>query len=202
MRGDLCVRRLHRDFLSEFLSVPASFDIDEVIINVCTDANVTFTSLASRYPPRLGCRTSTPPPRACLRLSSHGQPGPVCSPPVLPPADHVGLPVWSRSAQRAALFVSGCGLIFLSLIVFFVPQSRYSVVRRATLCSDQKSCAARMCFVLFYFNSINAVSQTVHWPQNRGRHNPCLALRVEKRKRGEKENELLKKRNESNNIKH
>lgn len=100
--------------------------IDKVNINV---VNVTFTSLSLRYPPRLGCCTNTPPPRACLCLSSHGQPESVCSPPVLPPADHVGLPVWSRSAQHAyimliqpsfenrlkystILFVCGCGIIF------------------------------------------------------------------------------------------
>lgn len=66
-----------------------------------------------------------------------------------------------------------CGIIFiLTVIVFFVAQSRYSVVRRATLCSDHKSCAAR--FFFFSFLSINAVRQTVHWLQNRGRHNPWL----------------------------
>lgn len=142
--------------------------IDKVNINACTNlmwrlVNVTFTSLSFRYPPRLGCCTNTPPPRACLCLSSHGQPESVCSPPVLPPADHVGLPVWSRSAQRAyitliqpsfenglkystILFVCGCAIMFLSSVVLFAPQSQYSVVRSATLCTDHKSCAARMFF--------------------------------------------------------
>lgn len=146
-----------------------AFVIDVAIPNVCPHlawrlVKVTFTSLASRYPPRLGGRTSSPPPRACLRLSSHGQPGPVCSPPVLPTADHVGLPVWSRSARRARITLVQPSFenrpiysttlfvdveLFLYLIVFSVAQSRYSVVRRATLCSDHKSCAAR--FFLFFF---------------------------------------------------
>lgn len=144
--------------------------IDKVNINVCTHlmrrlVNVTFTFLSFRYPPRLGCCTNTPPPRARLCLSSHGQPESVCSPPVLPPADHVGLPVWSRSAQHAyitliqpsfenrlkystILFVDVELFFFLSS-VFFAPQSQYSVVSSATLCTDHKSCSAKMFFFSF-----------------------------------------------------
>lgn len=109
-------------------------------------------SFSFRYPPRLGCCTNTPPPRACLCLSSHGQPESVCSPPVLPPADHVGLPVWSRSAQRAyitltrpsfenrlkystILFVCACG------IIVFYPQ-RYPLHLKANiLLSGVQHCA-------------------------------------------------------------
>lgn len=53
-----------------------------------------------RYPPRLGRRTNAPPPWTGVRLPSHGQPGLVCPPPVLPAADHAGLPLWSRLAQN------------------------------------------------------------------------------------------------------
>lgn len=59
-----------------------------------------LSSPSLRYPPRLGRRTNAPPPWTGVRLPSHGQPGPVCPPPVLPAADHAGLPLWSRLAQN------------------------------------------------------------------------------------------------------
>lgn len=71
-------------------------------------------------------------------------------------------------------------IFFSSSVVFFAPQSQYSVVRSATLCTDHKSCAARMCFFFSSFSSIKALSQKVYWPQNRGRHNPWLALKLKK----------------------
>lgn len=52
-----------------------------------------------RYPPRMGRRPDAPPPRAGLRLSPNGQPRPVCAPPVLPAADHAGLPLRPRSGD-------------------------------------------------------------------------------------------------------
>lgn len=127
-----------------------------------------------RYPPRLGRRTNAPPPWTGVRLPSHGQPGLVCPPPVLPAADHAGLPLWSRLAQNklteAGLRSHNITLSIslrptfkvkrekkkkrhpalwwlrhytLRLIVRFIQQSQLYVGRGSTLCSDQKSCAAR-----------------------------------------------------------
>lgn len=53
-----------------------------------------------RYPPRLGRCADAPPPRAGVRLPPHGPPGLVRAPPVLPAADHAGLPLRSRSAAH------------------------------------------------------------------------------------------------------
>lgn len=95
-----------------------------------------------------------------------------------------------KTDKNTALFS-----LSLSSVVFFAPQSQYSVVRSATLCTDHKSCAART----FFFSSIKAVSQTVYWPQNRGRHNPWLALKL-KKEGGEGEREKRKMRNEHDEI--
>lgn len=65
----------------------------------CELFSIASLSPSLRYPPRLGCCTNAPPSWTCVRLPSHGQPRPFCPPPVLPAADHAGLPFWSRSAH-------------------------------------------------------------------------------------------------------
>lgn len=62
------------------------------------DVTFSLCYLSLRYPQRLGCCSDAPPAWAGVRLPPHGQPWLVRSPPVLPAADHAGLPVWSRSA--------------------------------------------------------------------------------------------------------
>lgn len=76
---------------------------------------------------------------------------------------HSFTPALKTDQNTQLLSLSVAVELFLCLIVSFVAQSRYSVVRRATLCSDHKSCAARLFIYLFF--SLKAVSQTVHWPQ-------------------------------------
>lgn len=80
------------------------------------DVNSSPLSFSLRYPPRLGCCTNTPPPWTCVCLPTHGQPWPFCTPPVLPAADHVGLPFWSRSVP-SKLSERGlkCSIITLSI---------------------------------------------------------------------------------------
>lgn len=58
--------------------------------------------------------------------------------------------LWKQTKiQHYSLCLCMWNYCFLSSTVSFAPQSQYSVVRSATLCTDHKSCAARMFFFSF-----------------------------------------------------
>lgn len=141
---------------------------------LCYDHNTVPTltlppSLPLRYPPRLGRCSDAPPAWAGVRVPSHGQPRPVRAPPVLPAADHAGLPVWSRSAHVL------CSLWTSKRSRRFQPRVRPPKKEKKKL-----ACLARVRLCVVTRNPLQPgdlflhlfIYFTVDWLHNRGRRNP------------------------------